>query len=96
MSKRIRKIIRIILIVASLWGIVFHIGLTLELGVDIKYGVCWISPDTFDRYFLYAKLHILFLLIVVVYLIFENKEGVIKTDSDSCHKDSNTENEDNN
>jgi len=92
MAKRIISLIRIFLIVAALLSIVFHIGLTLELGLDIKYGVYWISPDTYVHYSLYAKLHIMFMLIVIVYLIFENKGGRIKSDSTLCHKDSNASN----
>ena len=88
MAKKILGITRIILIITALLSIVFHIRFVLELGLDIKYGVYWISPESFDSYYLYVNLHLLFLLILIVYLIFECKRGICKNDDNSCHNDS--------
>ena len=71
MNNRILKVTRIVLIVAALLSIFFHIGFILELGVDIKYNVTWFSPEALDTYFRYLNLHFIFLLILVVYLICE-------------------------
>lgn len=71
MIDRILKVARVVLIVAALLSIFFHIGFILEVGVDIKYNVTWFSPEALDTYFRYLNLHFVFLLILVVYLICE-------------------------
>ena len=65
------KITRIILIAIALLSIFFHVGIILELGVNIKYNVTWFSAETLDSYFSYLNLHFLFLLGLVVYLTWE-------------------------
>ena len=82
------KITRIILMFFTLTSIIFHIGFVLELNVDIKYGVHWFSPEVFNFFHLYVSLHLLFLLGLIVYLIFECKEGTRKRGSNSYHNDS--------
>ncbi len=59
------------MIVVALLSILFHVGFILELGVNIKYNVMWFSPEDLDTYFKYLNLHFIFLLILVVYLIWE-------------------------
>jgi len=90
------KITRIILIVVAFISIIFHIGFVLELGVDIKYGVHWFSPEVFESYYHYMNLHLLFLLVLIAYLIIECKGGIRKHESNSSHNDSDTAKDKNN
>lgn len=71
MIDRILKITRIILIVVTLLSIFFHVGFILELGVDIKSNVTWFSLEVLEAYFRYLNLHVVFLMILMVYLIWE-------------------------
>jgi len=71
MSEKIFNIIRILLIVSVLLNIAFHIGMILNLGVDIKYGVLWFSSETLNFFFRYLNIDLVFLLLLAVYLIYE-------------------------
>lgn len=71
MIEKFLKITRVVLIVVALLSILFHVGFILELGVNIKYNVMWFSPEDLDTYFKYLNLHFVFLLILVVFLIWE-------------------------
>ena len=68
---KIIKITRIILIAFAILSIFFHVGIILELGVNIKYNVTWFPSEVLDSYFRYLNLHFLFLLMLVVYLMWE-------------------------
>lgn len=71
MSEKIFNIIRILLIVSAFFNIAFHIGMILNLGVDIKYEALWFSSATLNFYFRYLIIDLGFLLLLVVYLIYE-------------------------
>lgn len=59
------------MIIVAFLSIFFHVGFILELGVNIEYNVTWFSPEVLDTYFRYLNLHFVFLLMLVVYLIWE-------------------------
>ena len=88
MIKMFLKIIRIFLIVFTLISIVFHIGFVLELAINSKYEVYWLSPVVFNSYYLYLNIHILFLLILIADLIFEHTGGTRKHESNPSYNDS--------
>ena len=71
MIEKILKITRIVLIVVAFLNILFNVRYILELGVNIKYNVMWLSPENLDTCFKYLNLHFIFLVILVVFLIWE-------------------------
>lgn len=71
MMKKILGAMRILLLILTVLEIVLFISIGVELALDIKYNVNYVATEVLVSYYRYVKLHVLFLIILLLYLILE-------------------------